>query len=186
MRNGDTDCVPAYTGSMERSSSPLNYHPNYKCITLHTCSWMVNKYSHIISTSEWKQRLNTPTGDTDGGGPVGPNLVWTQPSLMWVNHGKGSFSFSGFKKCVNVFCNILRLISQICHIRGRFTWKVAITLWSRGVYFKVKLLSLRVGWMEISIPVALCFSPCFASPVTALMEPNECEQKGSFLLPLNQ
>lgn len=35
------------------------------------------------------------------GGPVGPNLVWTQPSLMWVNHGKGSFSFSGFKKGVS-------------------------------------------------------------------------------------
>lgn len=84
---------PVFQQTVCGPCSPLNYHPNYNCITLHTSSRsqrMVNKYSHIISTNEWKQRANRPTGDTDVL-PIGPNLVWTQPSLMWVNNKKGSF-----------------------------------------------------------------------------------------------
>lgn len=70
-------------------AAPFNYQPNYNCITLHTCDQsqrMVNKYSHIISTREWKQRVNRPTGDMDVP-PISPNLVWTQLNLMWVNNG---------------------------------------------------------------------------------------------------
>lgn len=78
-------------------AAPFNYHPNYNCITLHTCDRsqrMVNKYSHIISTREWKQRVNRPTGDMDVP-PIGPNLVWTQPNLMWVNNEIFIYLFSG-------------------------------------------------------------------------------------------
>lgn len=85
-------------------AAPFNYHPNYNCITLHACGRsqrMVNKYSHIISTSEWKQRMNRATGDMDV--PlIGPNLVWTQPNLMWVNNEKGNFFV--FPRLVSKLC----------------------------------------------------------------------------------
>lgn len=98
-------CVPA--DRVHGPCSRLNYQPNYNCITLHTCSrsqWTVNKYSHIISTSEWRQRANRPTGDTDVL-PIGPNLVQIQPSLMRVNNK------SRFIKRVSVLCDVLRLSS---------------------------------------------------------------------------
>lgn len=112
---------PVFQQTVCGPCSPLNYHPNYNCITLHTCSRsqrMVNKYSHIISTNEWKQRANRPTGDIDVL-PIGPNLVWTQPSLMWVNNKKGSlFFWRWFINRVNVFCDNLK----------RSSWSIATKL----------------------------------------------------------
>lgn len=103
---------PVFQQTGRGPCSPLNYRPNYNCITLHTCSRsqrMVNKYSHIISTTEWKQSANRPTGDIHVL-PIGPNLVWTQLSLMWVNNKKGAlfFFWSWFINCVCVFSDILR------------------------------------------------------------------------------
>lgn len=142
---------PVFQQTVCGPRSPLNYHPNYNCITLHTCSRsqkMVNKYSHIISTNEWKQRANRPTGDIDVL-PVGPNLVRTHPSLMWVNNKKGSFFFIFWSRIINQ-CDILRRSSRSIKI-ATSAWDLNVCRWALDEQKSSSLLP--------PLPSMFCFPP---------------------------
>lgn len=71
-------------------AAPFSYHSNYNCITLkHTAGnrgWGINipTLSPLVNGNrEWTGPQGTWISPT-----IGPNLVQTQPNLMWVNNKK--------------------------------------------------------------------------------------------------